>query len=149
MSELSNISTTDINVLAHYYLDREYNPFSMWQKRLAVEVEKLPNIDDSIIITPKWMYMNETRQDPGIYRVIDILPNANNPHPVYDYTPYKSWFNLQLMSMIVVKPIYTITASKFKKYAFTFINNIDDQGIVKEQLIVLNTDTGETKEVSM
>ena len=43
-----------VEVLAHYYLDRKYNPYTNFRKRLAVETKRIPEVGDAVIIKPKW-----------------------------------------------------------------------------------------------
>lgn len=134
-------------VLAHYYVDRKHNPYSAFRKRLAVETKEIPEPGDLLLIKPEWMAMNESRMGCGIYEVLFILPNKDNENPIYDYSPYKSWFDLVLMKAVIVKPLLVMTNSEFNNSEFNSIQEVSNSGIIKNKILVTNTITGELREV--
>jgi len=139
----------EIRVLAHYYVEPAYNPFSCFNQRVAVEALKVPSMADYVILNPTWMKMNETKLGPGLYKVVDVRPNSKNSVPVFDYSPYGSWFKLEKMRMVLVKPVFTVTTKTFFDYHISIDQTINDDGTVSEIALITNSLTGETKELEL
>ena len=147
--KFETLNNRSIKVLAHYYVDRAYNPFSPWRERVAIEPFKMPEVGDAIILEPKWMRMNKTRLGPGIYRIEEVRPNKKHPEKIFDYSPYESWFYLIKMRMVIVKPIYTVLSNQFSNHHFHITSNIDSNGLVTEIATITNIKTGEVKEAEI
>jgi len=138
-----------IRVLAHYYVDPAHNPFCLFKRKLAAEVFSVPERGETIVISPEWMGMNETFLGPGVYKVVEVLPNNEKPEKIYDYPYYESWFTLDVMKMVVVKPIHTMSPVEFNNHEIKLTSSIDEDGICKESVIMTNVKTGEIKEIDI
>lgn len=136
-------------VLAHYYIDSKNNPFSIWRSRIAAELENLPYVGQTVIITPETMFYNETTLGPGVYKVIEVRPNKEHPNPVFDYIEYGSWYYLDKTNMIIVEPVYTVKRKDYRSHVFNINQNVGAGGEVTEVLSVYNTDTGEVTELNI
>ena len=130
----------DTYVLAHYWVSPKYNPFSISQERVAVELKIIPEPGKLIIISPLMMRMNTSNLGPGVYQVIDIRPNNKYTDPIYDFNIYGRWTEMGRMQRIFVKPIFTVNNRKFNNYSFIIIERITTTGEIINHLIITDND---------
>lgn len=130
------------NILAHYYVDPTHNPRAIFRTRVAVEFNELPSPGRLVIIGRHQMKMNDTLLGPGVYFIKEVRPNKEHPDPIYDYTVYGSWTEMQPCSMIIAEPVL-ITSQVDRNIDFYISTSINNEGIMVSRVAMIDTSTGE------
>lgn len=137
----------NVEIVGHYYLPERYHNL-LGTRRIASELVMQPIAGQLVILSPYQFHLSDIPQyECGLYRVINTLPNQDQPEDVFDYSLYPQRWFMKASEWYIVRPIYTVVPSEFMDYGFRTRTMVDNEsGVISYQYTISIADTGEILE---